>query len=463
MRWRTLSLYKNALSVACYDWLGPGKHVIMTGALVLLFTILCAGASAQEEERTIITIGQPAFARHPNFVISSFCEIHPSVTLIEEPMPRDWERMYRTALPKTLPQLPDIVILYVGTNSGDLVDLVDRDLIEPLDGLLEEAGVTPDAFFPNTIKAVKYKKKIWALPNVMIASCLAYNKRIFSRLEIEPRFESWQQLFEAAERISTSQLDGQSLIGFARRPDQALWLGMYIADLPQDRSLSIKNPSAIRSQDMLKAYSLLYQHEATGTIRVIEEFDAVSRGDVGIAISHNVFAVSNETLGLLDTPKRIFRDDPRRERGGAPGSVQCYALKKNTHSKLRAGSDFLKWLLAKDTQLKLVKASGLALPLNARPTWWGHIPLLKPIIESPEFQEIMSKQEDYAILLREMQTAWFSRQPGELGSETAMLANEIISTDLVTHGARDTLVRAHEALENLITTTPTRSGEFDEY
>ena len=418
---------------------------------------ICTNVLAEEQAKPVMTIGDLS-ASAPSFSLSAFDEAR----LVWVPMNRRFPFFYMGPLPQNVGDLPDVLTLYIGPFSDDLEHAVDKELIQPLDTFFKQAGLFPTDFLPNAIQATAYRGKIWAIPHQMSVRVLIYDETIFKRLSLEPKFSSWEELFEAAARISKIQECTGFLVNIA-----PLDLCEIIANTVGSQVFSLSDPSLLKSERLFKAYSLVEKYRANGAIKFKVDYDffrlGLPVGTTGIALVPSYSLPSHDSHGALDMPTRLLKTDPPNQGWTMPALLRCFALKKNTPGKTELAFQFLKWLMSEENQMRMVRDSSLTVLPSKRPGLLVHVPLIKPVITSRRFQEVLSKNPDYAVLLRTCKAAYFPRHDPKLYREAHELANNIIESDAPTRGLRDALNRAYGAVVDLTRKARVGSGEFDEY
>jgi len=428
--------------------------------LICATALLCVvgNVAAEGRVKTTLTVGYVELVG-PTLPLSDFNESHSEISLVPALINRDFDRLYTTPLPEMVVDLPDVINLYVGYRADDLERLVDKGLIEPLDSFLEEAGISPTDFFPNVLEAVTYKGRIWAIPNRAMTLLMLYDKGALRRLSIEPTFGSWQEVFEAAMRIADSGISARPALGFIGGADVSLFLlSEWMANTAGSPLFSLSDPSILKSENFLKAFKLAQEYMAkeAATSNLVEWHFEMSLPDI-------TGADPNASYGVLDLPTRILSDDPPNQRRKVLGRLECFALKKNTPAKSDAASEFLKWVLSEKNQLRMVELSGLAPPPGGLRIPTIHVPLTKPIVESPAFQDILSKHPGYAVLPGMWEDMHFTRQPAGLLAQARELAERTITANLPNQGLRSALNAAYQAVVELTAEARVSTTEFDQY
>jgi len=467
------------------------RRIVCTVAVIALCGNAASTETREPSSRIDLVLSRDAWVNIPVPVLSDFNESHPNIFLYHRdmeyrypegnPYVREhdpgwdfgWAHIYRRRHSERLTDLPDLISLFVAYSADDLEHLADRGLIEPLDGFLNEAGISPDDFFGNVLDAVTYKGKIWALPFQMLPALLTYDRRAFSELSIEPRFDSWEELFEAAERIASSEMSKGELAGFKHNKSHFGFSG-FIAETAGAELFGPDRPSALKSQTMLRTFALVEKCVGAGII-VRHRPDAtwLEQGTqetweqtAPVAFERDVyFAFSNERYGVLDLPSRLMKNDPAPEHSPhRAAQLVCVAVRKNTPAKKEAALRFLKWLTSKETQLDMVRKSVLGGRYSGRTSRVIHVPLRKSIIESPEFQKTLSEHPVYAVLVRTCKRAKLDwGRPAELSVNVWETAGQTIEKDLPSQGYRRALENAYDAVVKLIQKSEVSSEEFDEY
>jgi N,N'-diacetylchitobiose transport system substrate-binding protein len=140
-----------------------------------------------------------------------------------------------------------ILVSVVGGKSYDVVSTGfysvyeegSQGLLEPLDKYLAEWELT--RFFPQPIwEALKWQGQVYAVPQNQELRAIAYNTRLFSEAGLDPNKPpmSWDEMIQAARRLTKLEGDRLAVRGFARsasvggRSQELFWF-MRMAGLPE--------------------------------------------------------------------------------------------------------------------------------------------------------------------------------------------------------------------------------------
>lgn len=457
-------------------WYGFAGAVVSAVAFVALLEL--AGSTARAEEpspKVTLTIEQVPWERQL-FPISDFNESHSGVAVEAVTMNRSASQDGEDSRPKTLDEVCDIVFVYISPCADDLQHLVDKNLLQSLNGMLEQAQISPSAFPEAAMEAVTYSGRIWAVPYELSFAFLSYDKVAFRELSIDPHFDSWEGLYEAAAKIAAARTDAQDpLDGFVVPWPTMLSHCEYMVLTSGGNVFSMTDPSYLKSADLRKAYQLTQKYEAAGVIRRKQHiFGALAKAGIWYDISST--ANSSDAIGILDPPKRLFKTDALREGYARRADLLALAFKRNTPAKQQAVVEFLEWLLSEQTQLRMVQLSDLTNPVRMiqtggycsletqRTLQYTHIPVMKSVLESGQFKSAAAANPDYAALLRLARTHQVGRrEPASLYLKAFELASKTVDVDTSAQGLEKALDNAYRAVVELAAKTPIQSTEFDKY
>lgn len=129
---------------------------------------------------------------------------------------------------------PDVVIV----GYDELHQLVEENLLMPLDPLIEEDKFDISDFVPAVINGLKEAGdgKLYALAPTFYGSALIYNKKIFAERGVEPPTDNmtWDQVFDLARRVAHGE-GNDRVYGFSFSQsfwDDLFWgMDIYISPL----------------------------------------------------------------------------------------------------------------------------------------------------------------------------------------------------------------------------------------
>ena len=128
-------------------------------------------------------------------VKQEFAQQYPRIELSIQVVPWD-EGMQKIKTLVNAHQPPDLVNIATLW----LPELVDLDVVEPLDERLDPAF--RDQFIPFTLHGAEYEGKLYGLPIAVSARALYYNQALFRRAGIAEPPQTWDELRAAAQAIS---------------------------------------------------------------------------------------------------------------------------------------------------------------------------------------------------------------------------------------------------------------------
>jgi len=354
--------------------------------VAVILTCLCPGAICFAE-RPMLTIGSLRsldalpFARLKQNESLTF-SLYPQYQDRSEPFPA------LNALPDVASELPDIVNALVAYRHNDLKQLVDHDVIVPLDDALARIGIDPKTFLPpNVYAAVEYKGHIWALPHRLQLFVLTWDKAVVEKMHLNPNVQTWDDVAAEAQKILDTGVPS-----------------------PYDQPLS-------------EGAGLSKEHHVAFFISMLETNPGSAAGFFAKCIEKGIFGTGRMSMTAPITLQGLSTVDSGRTVTPAPaagrfsmsdppanpiGYIECYALRKNSPEKIQAATDFLKWLVQENTQLALIKESTPDLPYNQRSLGYCHVPLYTPVLASKAYNDLRSKNTFYAAMAEVVPLAQFA-------------------------------------------------------
>jgi len=156
------------------------------------------GADGQPDEGKVTFLAMEYSTKTKPFleqVRQEFAQQYPRIELSIQVVPWD-EGMQKIKTLVNAHQPPDLVNIATLW----LPELVDLDVVEPLDARLDPAF--RDQFIPFTLHGAEYAGKLYGLPIAVSARALYYNKALFRRAGIAGPPKTWDELRAAATAIS---------------------------------------------------------------------------------------------------------------------------------------------------------------------------------------------------------------------------------------------------------------------
>lgn len=359
------------------------NHFGQFGRVFCCIAIVSSGSAlAGDGERTVLTIGQ--LYGHTSLPLEqinadSSLPFELSARLSPRPESFPWFQ----PLPDVPNYLPDVINAMVGYRHNELVGLVRKGLIEPLDDFFEEAGVDPEEFLlPNAYDAVCFDGHVWALPHRMQFFLLSFDESLFNELGLSPTIDSWQAFREAAEAVARA--DGGSQQGFTIGQVPVLGITAFL--------LHFFEREGIRADEIAGFQEFMMQLGSGGALD----------GPAWATMN----AVSLETFHTPKTGRRVVPLPPSNaltepvgtEEAARLGFMEVFALRINSDEKRDGGKLFLRWLMRTETQLQLMRASSFDVPKRRRLSGNCHLTLYRPVLNSDVFGKWCEEHPAYTEL-----------------------------------------------------------------
>jgi multiple sugar transport system substrate-binding protein len=190
------------------------RFLAVVSALALLVTA-CGGGdgSNAEGDKTEIRIGaqlsSPAERKILEDQIEVFQKQNPDIKVSIQAITDDYLKEMQTLIGAK--REPDVFYL----DSMPAPDLINLDVLEPLDAYIEKSDVDPSDFEDALIEAYTKDGSIYGLPKDYNTLALFYNKKLFEEEGLEPP-TTWEELRDVAKKLTK---DGRK--GFAINPELA--------------------------------------------------------------------------------------------------------------------------------------------------------------------------------------------------------------------------------------------------
>ncbi len=272
---------------------------------------------------------------------------------------------------KTLAEMPDIMPVYAGFFDNDLAYYVDRDLLEPLDSFFAELGLSVEEVIPESLlSAVRYKGKIWALPNRMNCFVMSYEETVLKRLGLKDSFDSWASLMAAGERISKEAVADQQVMGVRGKLSREDMVSAFF----------LWHNYALQPENMPETSlaTLLLDYYARGVFGPEDAVHTSSFSEHAFTLQMAQDVASTQGKRVMPVPDRVNSEDST----ALPHLVflESFALKRNTSEKVAAGRSFLSWLLQIETQLAILEYDSAFYAYH-------HVPALRTVFENEKFRK----------------------------------------------------------------------------
>lgn len=184
-----------------------------------------------------------------------FCARNPGYTVEHTVIP--WDRKEETVLTAVAAGgAPDVLML----NSSEMPPYALNNALNPIDELVQHAGIEAGEVYESDWKAASYAGKMWGLPQTVGGSAflLFYNKQAFEEAGLDPAMppETWSESLAAAKALLQSSGDSIERLGLSPGTDSWSWLN-YLAQnealwLSEDgREVLMDNEGAVEALQWL--------------------------------------------------------------------------------------------------------------------------------------------------------------------------------------------------------------------
>jgi raffinose/stachyose/melibiose transport system substrate-binding protein len=205
-----------------------GRRCLSAILLLVLFISACGNLESRNPAETRSTpirdpiklivwhnwVGQDGKAIALRGILEQFRKEHPDIQLIDEGIPTEGMRSRLRAV-AAADEMPDLFVMFPGIMTKELVE---GDLIQPIDEFLDQHSDWVTNFISGAFDSYTVDGKIYSVPmNLAPTSIIYYNQAIFDRYQVKvPR--TWEE-FELA--IHTFNENGMTPIAIGNK---ANWL-----------------------------------------------------------------------------------------------------------------------------------------------------------------------------------------------------------------------------------------------
>ncbi|WP_391573782.1 extracellular solute-binding protein [Cohnella sp.] len=293
-------------------------------------------------------------------LIQEFQTLHPNITVKQTNFPYDqYSQKVATLVPAG--KGPDVINLYYGW----LPQYVASGYLQPLpEDAFPPAQIESD-YYP-LVSAAKLDGAYYAIPTAVRTLALFYNKDLFAKAQIAEPPTTWEELVDAAKKLTEKDDKGQFVVeGFAWEPGAQLhhWFrdGLLpqagAQDLSDDRRKVLwdETPAGLEAFQYLLDFAITHKTGINGFYN--DDINAFKTGHAAINIdgSFRLGALKNDAPDLVYGIAPL----PSYKEKSAPASFWANAIPKNVQGvKLEAAKEFLKFLTSKEVQEKWVERVG---------------------------------------------------------------------------------------------------------
>lgn len=284
---------------------------------------------------------------------------------------------------------PDLVTMHQGVIS----DYQSRGLLEPLDGVLREAGISPEAFTEASRRGVTKNGKIYGLPWDTVGGLFHVNTRLFGQAGLM--------------RDGRPILPGsaEELLAHARQFKRATGKPYFVQSQVNDPATHVRNfYTYLLAQDAVifpdPKHIRLRTPEAR---RVVELFRTIEQEGLTTRNQDNPAAIASFLNGEGGVfPTGTWMIGAFDEEANTPGRPlhDAYAVYPYPRLFGRAAAfvDGHAWVMPKrertpEQRAALVRLIGFMARQNFDWSRTGHLPAFKAIVASPQFQNLPHRRD----------------------------------------------------------------------
>jgi ABC-type glycerol-3-phosphate transport system substrate-binding protein len=379
-------------------------------------------------------------------IVAEFNRTHPGIRVENLGGVQDDTKTIR-AITAGVP--PDLFFLWDLTDLGPLASM---GALLPLDDRFRRAGLRPELFVPASLAFCRYRGRLYALPYLLDAAALFWNKQVFRQAGLDPERppETLEELSTLAERLTVRDAAGQIRRLGMQLPDILLACtahGGSFYDENEER-LTPDSPANIRA---FTWYRDLADHQGGGVqVSAFQSSFESSTGQLQGA-SHPFFTgkmvmmVSGEWMpvwieryapdldyGIAPFPTR--RDTPQlrvpTQIGGNPACIP----RGSRHPD--AAWTFLAWMQTREAQIAFAQAI-------------NNVPNIRSLLTEPDLVAGSKRKQMYGKVLR------IAGSPNARAFPTLPVSNFYMkeinnARDFVIHGAKTPEQALHDAQRRVL-------------
>lgn len=279
----------------------------------------------------------------------------------------------------------DLFLVY----SSNLARMVDRGMVEPLDGYLAAGGLNAADFHRSAhsgvLDSAVYRGKVWALPIAADPYAMFCNHALFERAGLKPPLKTWGETLAAARKMTadTGGAAGPDVFGYSQCsfqfPLQILSEGLELVDMDR-KTVTFDSDAGAEALELYRELNACSPNHI--------EFE---RGDIGmkISITSNAFGrYSHLRYSVERMPEGRIRVNSY---GGADGAL-VLGIRAGKPETAAAAFRFAEWLLSEKTYFRLTK-------------WLRSLPVRKSILEGERFKRHLEQYPRLKPFVEEMNYA----------------------------------------------------------
>jgi ABC-type glycerol-3-phosphate transport system substrate-binding protein len=237
---------------------------------------------------------------------------------------------------------------------------------KPLDELVkqDEQKININDFVASTLEAMKYDKKLYALPAFAEVGMMAYRKDILQKNGFNEPPKTWDELLTVVEKIKSSD---SSMGPFVARAQRGQGLNMFIFPMfmwgyggsfynnyPNDMTPVLDSDKNVKALEVYSTLINKYGPQGAGNFSYPEVISAMQSGKAAIAIDG-----SSTLISLLDPTKNKFANQtiltkiPAGPAGITPCNVVHGMAVSNFSKNSNEALQFIEWATSSETLKKM--------------------------------------------------------------------------------------------------------------
>ncbi len=234
------------------------RALIACAALVAAFSLAsckrdgAAKDGADTGEVTFQLFGDPSEVDGYRALVAELERAHPKVKVRLLPIGKQKDHMAKLATGFSGGNPPDVFLV----NYRRYGQLAERGVLEPLGARMAELGLSPEAFYPESLEAFRWKDQLLCLPQNASSLVVYLNKKLFADKGVPlPRAGwTWEDfraaaiaLTDAAGPDPTRHVDGVGIEPTLARLAPFVWQagGDVVDDLQRPTRLTLSSPRSV--------------------------------------------------------------------------------------------------------------------------------------------------------------------------------------------------------------------------
>ncbi len=434
--------------------------------ILLLLITAVAETSAAQESPPQLKVGFTGCYR-ARLPLDTFVAQHPEFPVTEAPYNRNpWDAALNRRLPYAFDELPQVFAVIAGRRSEDIPQLADRGLLEPVEPILAELGLSPDDFLPNVREAVTYRGRMWAIPHHVQSDGLFVHRARMSAFGLKREYGSWEELLAAAEGVAKQKIStplGETVVGLSAFETPfafAETLALLTGEAPVDYATC----ESWASPRMAAALDFLQDARQRGLLEFRTPNQPLRLKDAALfGIDHIESVEATSPYVLIPYPNRLRQADPPVEQPVQMGMLEAWAVRSNSPESREAVLAYLRWLLSAETEWTVFEATNQRTPESEWVIDSVHVPLRPALLQSVDFEYAGRKFPEFAAAVEMVRQSVFPANPQETENVALRTMEEGVNAKLGTAPAAAWLPELKDAVLKSVVNEPVASATYALY